>query len=225
MLTARRRRRACSCGRAPACVGVSPVFRVSDPSILPCAWSDAWWAKLRDLPRGGDRGRFAGANEPGCKRERDMDTSKGVFSQSIAQRAFVPAGAIMFLGAGALARADPSPHTFSVDRLSPSPVDPADVLNPGEPPPSTQVPAANLGLQLGDIGSPGRQHGGHLHHHFQRFKWRAVCSGESAPAAGRQRGRPGGAGARTGLSDAAARGSGSRRSSEAVMSQLPDLPA
>ncbi len=48
------------------------------------------------------------------------------------------------------ALAAPHPHTFSLDRLSPSPVNPADLLNPGGPPPPTQVPAVNLGLQLGD---------------------------------------------------------------------------
>jgi hypothetical protein len=52
--------------------------------------------------------------------------------------------------AGALAAPDPDPHTISLDGLSPSGLDPADLLNPGGPPPSTQVLAANLGLQLGD---------------------------------------------------------------------------
>jgi hypothetical protein len=44
----------------------------------------------------------------------------------------------------------PDPHTFSLDKASPSGVDPADLLNPGGPPPPTQVVAANLGLVLGD---------------------------------------------------------------------------
>jgi len=56
--------------------------------------------------------------------------------------------AIAILAGSALAT--PHPHTFSLDALSPSAVDPADLLNPGGPPPPTQVPAVNLGLQLGD---------------------------------------------------------------------------
>ena len=60
------------------------------------------------------------------------------------------AGVMLLPSAGALAAPDPDPHTISLDRLSPSPVDPADLLNPGGPPPTTQVLAANLGLQLGD---------------------------------------------------------------------------
>lgn len=60
------------------------------------------------------------------------------------------AGLIVLWSAGALADPGPDPHTFSLDKVSPSGLDPADLLSPGGPPPPTQVLAASLGLMLGD---------------------------------------------------------------------------
>ena len=48
-----------------------------------------------------------------------------------------------FVSSGVLA----SPDTFSIDANSPSPIDPAALLNPGI---TVQVPAAILGLVVGD---------------------------------------------------------------------------
>ena len=77
-----------------------------------------------------------------------MCTSTGALPRTDRLCAFVAVVLIASLSTSALA--SPDPDTFSLDGLSPSPVDPADLLNPGGPPPATQVPKANLGLVLGD---------------------------------------------------------------------------
>ena len=58
-------------------------------------------------------------------------------------KAAVTAAIVMGMSTVALA----APDTFSIDAISPSPNDPADLLNPGM---SVQVPKANLGLIVGD---------------------------------------------------------------------------
>ena len=55
-------------------------------------------------------------------------------------------GAIV-MGISAMVLASPDPDTFSIDAISPSPNDPADLLNPGI---VVQVPKANIGLTVGD---------------------------------------------------------------------------
>lgn len=80
-----------------------------------------------------------------------MYTSRGAMKRKVALLACVAAGMILGCSSWALADPGPDPHTFSLDAASPSGVNPADLLNPSAvPPPSTQVLAANLGLQVGD---------------------------------------------------------------------------
>jgi hypothetical protein len=55
--------------------------------------------------------------------------------------------AVILMGISTMALADPDPDTFSIDAISPSPNDPADLLNPGM---VVQVPKINLGLIVGD---------------------------------------------------------------------------
>ena len=55
--------------------------------------------------------------------------------------------ATIVMGMSAMALASPDPDTFSIDAISPSPNDPADLLNPGI---VVQVPKVNLGLTAGD---------------------------------------------------------------------------
>lgn len=83
-----------------------------------------------------------------------MHTSDDARTRSRRGWALAAAGLILVWGAGAMADPGPDPHTFSLDKGSPSVlnlgVDPADLLSPGGPPPPTQVLAASLGLMLGD---------------------------------------------------------------------------
>jgi len=80
-----------------------------------------------------------------------MYTSRGAIGRRAALAALLAAGMILGCSSWALADPGPDPHTFSLDKASPSGVDPADLLNPNAvPPPTTQVLAANLGLLLGD---------------------------------------------------------------------------
>ncbi len=55
--------------------------------------------------------------------------------------------ATIVMGMSAMALANPDPDTFSIDAISPSPSDPADLLNPGI---VVQVPKVNLGLIADD---------------------------------------------------------------------------